>query len=84
MYPTPVTKNDQTIEDGYAFVYEDQICLLTTDNHGIIQKGGGLLWRSDDGINFDKFEAGFNLFGSYLEEGRLDKAKQIYGPHPKV
>ena len=83
MYPTPVTKNNQTIEDGYAFVYQDQICLLTTDNHGIIQAGGGILWRSDDGINFDKYEAGFNLFDSYLEEGRLDKAKQIYGSHPK-
>src|SRR5690606_25528879 len=39
--PFPVTQNDTMIEDGYAFVYQDKICLLTTDNHGIIKKGGG-------------------------------------------
>jgi hypothetical protein len=83
MYPTPVTKNDQTIEDGYAFVYQDQICLLTTDNHGIIKKGGGILWRSDDGINFDKYEAGFNLFEDYVGKEALRDAKQLYGSHPK-
>lgn len=83
MFPTPVTKNNQTIEDGYAFIYQDQICLLTTDNHGILQKGGGLLWRSDDGVNFDKYEAGFNLFESYLDKDALKDAKQLYGSHPK-
>jgi len=40
--PLPVTANGKTIEDGYAFIYNDEICLLTTDNHGIIEKGGGV------------------------------------------
>ena len=63
--PFSVTENDKTIEDGYAFVFEGDICLLTTDNHGTLKKGGGLLWRSKDGIHFDKYEAGFNLVNEY-------------------
>ena len=46
--PFPVTENDKTIEDGYAFLHEGDVCLLTTDNHGTLKKGGGLLWRSRD------------------------------------
>ena len=26
---------------------------MTTDNHGILEKGGGLLWVSDDGLKFN-------------------------------
>ncbi|MEG1400915.1 endonuclease/exonuclease/phosphatase family protein [Bacteroides sp.] len=83
MYPTPVTKNKQAIEDGYAFVYQNQICLLTTDNHGILKKGGGILWRSDDGLNFDQYEPGFNLFEEYVGKRQLRNARQIYGSMPK-
>lgn len=83
MFPNPVTKNNRTIEDGYVFVYDNKICLLTTDNHGILENGGGILWKSDDGLNFDEFESGFHQFGKYLPQHALDKAKQIYGSHPK-
>lgn len=83
MYPNPVTKNKQAIEDGYAFIYKNQICLLTTDNHGIIKKGGGLLWRSDDGLNFDKYEPGFHLLEEYTGKERLKDARQHYGAFPK-
>jgi len=31
------------MEDGYALVLDGKICLLTTDNHGLIEKGGGVL-----------------------------------------
>lgn len=51
--PRPVTANDRTIEDGTAFVWQGRIRLLTTDNHGILERGGGLLWSSDDGLLFD-------------------------------
>ena len=51
--PNPITTNDTRVEDGYAFHWRDRICLLTTDNHGILEKGGGLLWVSEDGLNFD-------------------------------
>ncbi|MEG0039067.1 MAG: hypothetical protein RR711_07825, partial [Bacteroides sp.] len=69
--------------DGYAFVYQNQICLLTTDNHGILKKGGGILWRSDDGLNFDQYEPGFNLFEEYVGKRQLRNSRQIYGSMPK-
>jgi hypothetical protein len=53
--PFPVTANEQRIEDGYAFMYEGRFALLTTDNHGIIEAGGGLLWTSGDGIHFNDY-----------------------------
>lgn len=83
MFPRPVTKNDLSIEDGYAFNWKGQICLLTTDNHGILEKGGGILWKSDNGIDFDKYESGFHVFPSYLPKDNTVKFKQNYGPFPK-
>ena len=77
--PFPVTQNDRAIEDGYAFIYENQICLLTTDNHGILKKGGGIVWKSDDGINFNKMEAGFHLINEYVNPERVKKAVWHYG-----
>ncbi|MBI9062233.1 MAG: glycoside hydrolase family protein [Marinilabiliaceae bacterium] len=70
--PFPVTRNNQTIEDGYAFVYNKKIALLTTDNHGIIEKGGGILWTSDDGINFETYEKGYHRINAYTN---VDMAK---------
>ncbi len=75
----PVTSNDQTIEDGYAFIHKDKICLLTTDNHGILEKGGGLLWISDDGLHFNLTEQGFYPVERYLGEKNLGKARKHYG-----
>lgn len=39
--PFPVTANDKRIEDGYAFLYNNEVCILTTDNDGILKKGAG-------------------------------------------
>lgn len=62
----PITANDRIIEDGYAFHWRGKVCLLTTDNEGIIERGGGLLWTSDDGLKFDqKPMLGFHHFGNY-------------------
>lgn len=77
--PEPVTANAMTIEDGYAFLYGDKICLLTTDNHGILEKGGGLLWESDDGLHFRLAEQGFYTAERYLGADRLSKARRHYG-----
>lgn len=77
--PFPVTSNKQAIEDGYAFFYRGKVCLLTTDNHGLIEKGGGLLWRSDDGIRFDEVERGFYPAIKYLGKEKLKKASKHYG-----
>lgn len=83
MYKDPVTKNDKTIEDGYAFVYNDKICLLTTDNHGIIEEGGGILWKSEDGINFNEHEKGFHLPEKYIPKEIILKSKLLKGKYPK-
>ena len=83
MYPEPVTRNNVAIEDGYAFVRKDRICLLTTDNHGILNEGGGILWSSSDGINFDRKEAGFYPFEHYVGKEKLKDAQAIYGKMPK-
>ncbi len=63
--PYPVTVNQQRIEDGYAFMYNRKFALLTTDNHGIIEAGGGILWTSEDGIHFNTYEKGFHRINAY-------------------
>jgi hypothetical protein len=77
--PWKVTHNNQAVEDGYAFMFEGKYCLLTTDNHGMIQKGGGLLWKSDDGIRFTEVEQGFYPVERYLDKNRLKRAQKHYG-----
>ena len=82
--PFPVTKNNQAVEDGYAFVMNNKICLLTTDNHGLIEKGGGILWTSDDGIHFTEKEQGFLPLPQYVSYLNLKKATRIYGADIKL
>ena len=77
--PFPVTVNDRNIEDGYAFMYKGKFALLTTDNHGMIEQGGGLLWTSEDGIHFDTYEKGFHHINDYTEFKMSDVAVH-YGP----
>lgn len=78
-FPAPVTANYKRIEDGYAFMYENKICMLTTDNDGILKKGGGLLWKSEDGINFNSYEPGFKLINEYIADNSLMKPVWFYG-----
>ena len=77
--PFPVTVNDRNIEDGYAFMYNGKFALLTTDNHGIMEEGGGILWTSEDGIHFDNYEKGFNRINAYADVD-MDKVAVHYGP----
>lgn len=77
--PAPVTKNNTAIEDGYAFMMDSSFCLLTTDNHGILEKGGGILWKSKDGISFDTYESGFHTIDKYVDTAVLKRAKRYYG-----
>lgn len=72
--PNPITANDRTIEDGYAFHWREQVCLLTTDNHGMIENGGGLLWTSADGINFNSAPMkSFHHFKRHYFDGQAPK-----------
>lgn len=77
--PTPVTANDKAIEDGYAFEYKGKIHLLTTDNHGIIEEGGGILWTSDNGMQFNGYEQGFKRINEYTNVD-MSKVAVHYGP----
>lgn len=66
----PITNNDKIIEDGYAFKYGNKIYLVTTDNHGMLEKGGGLIWESEDGKNFSNPKQAFRRLEFYFN-GRL-------------
>ena len=77
--PFPVTNNEKRVEDGYAFMMDREFCLLTTDNHGLIKEGGGILWKSKDGIRFTEKEAGFYPVEQYLGKDKLMNRKRHYG-----
>lgn len=68
----PITTNDTRVEDGYAFHWRNHICLLTTDNHGILEKGGGLLWVSEDGLTFNSEPlSGFHNCQNFYLNGKI-------------
>jgi len=77
--PFPVTRNDRAVEDGYAFIMDGKFRLLTTDNHGLLKTGGGILWTSEDGIHFDRAEPGFDLIETYVGKEKLKNAVRYYG-----
>lgn len=84
----PVTSNEGTLEDGTVFFYKDHIYLLTTDNHGHNTgiRGGGTLWKSKDGINFNLEDAtiGYQQLYTYYKDYDLEKVVKIYGGDPKL
>jgi len=77
----PITANDMTIEDGYAFIDKQGIVhLITTDNFGILEKGGGLHWTAGDGIHFGPPSPAFHRLDHYIKRTDYPDAKRIYGP----
>jgi hypothetical protein len=80
--PFPVTNNEQRIEDGYAFMYHGKFALLTTDNHGIMEEGGGLLWTSEDGIHFRDYQQGFKRINDYTDVD-MTRVAVHYGPRDR-
>jgi len=74
----PVTKNNFVIEDGYAFRYGNKIYFLTTDNHGLICNGGGLLWESTDGLNFKNPSNAFNVVAAYFPDRKLPAKAKVF------
>ena len=77
----PITTNKARVEDGYAFLWKNKICLLTTDNHGILEKGGGLLWVSEDGLKFNSEPlSGFHNYQDFYLKGNFPKGANVrYG-----
>ena len=67
------------INTSNTFDAKGQFALLTTDNHGIIEPGGGILWTSDDGIHFDTYEKGFHHINDYTDVD-MENVAVHYGP----
>lgn len=77
----PITANEQVIEDGYAFEYNGKVYLVTTDNHGTIEFGGGLIWESEDGIHFNpEPKQAFTVLKNYLDGKLPEQAVRTKGP----
>ena len=78
--PAPFTANNRTIEDGYAFMTGGRFYFLTTDNHGLFMRGGGLLWQSADGLAFDPVpQSGFKPPRFYLPKAEPGRSRNYYG-----
>jgi hypothetical protein len=71
----PLTSNDTTIEDGYAFQEDGRIYLLTTHNDA----GTGYLWRSDDGIHFDAPIVGYDQMSTTVGADKVAGATVLRG-----
>jgi len=88
----PFSAGDVVIEDASAFIWKDKLCLLTTDNHGLVTgiRGGGALWVSKDGKTCDPalVQVGFDKIWRYYPNYDSKKATKIYGAakleRPKV
>ncbi|NWK55263.1 hypothetical protein HW115_06550 [Verrucomicrobiaceae bacterium N1E253] len=80
---TPVTNNKSVIEDGYAFRYNNHFFMITTDNHGMFNRGGGLLWRSKNGLTFDHVEPAFLLMDQYIPKSMFIKPTFVKGNNYK-
>jgi len=67
-------------EDGYAFIMDKAVYLLTTDNHGVKVRGDGLLWKSADGIAFDPVpEIGYPSPRTLLPKIEYKMERSYYG-----
>jgi len=71
----PLTSNTGEIEDGYAFIENGKIYLLTTHNIS----GTGYLWESEDGIHFSEPIPGFDKLERYLSKEVLQSSVRYRG-----
>jgi hypothetical protein len=76
--PETVTTNDRSIEDGYAFHWRRNVCFMTTDNHGILESGGGLLWTSRDGKKFNNPLLGYHHFSNHYFPNGVPKTVKAH------
>ncbi|NVK32373.1 MAG: discoidin domain-containing protein [Gammaproteobacteria bacterium] len=79
---SPVANAGTTIEDASIFQYNGDVFLVTTDNHGKLEYGGGLIWQSTNGgYHFDHVHQAFKTAGAYINEQEQAQytGKQHYG-----
>ncbi|MFT6831178.1 MAG: alpha-L-fucosidase [Planctomycetota bacterium] len=89
MTERPITGAGVVLEDASAFVWDGQVCLLTTDNHGHMTgiPGGGTLWVSEDGgrsFPTELAQVGYGHLTSYYPDYDPDKGQRVYGSQPKM
>lgn len=78
--PRKLSADEQRVEDGTAFMMDDKFCFVTTDNAGKYGHGGGLLWKSDDGITFNASpERGYWPPSHYLPKVDHTLTRSYYG-----
>jgi hypothetical protein len=78
--PAKLSANEVRVEDGYAFVQDGQVWLVTTDNRGKYTRGGGLLWTSRDGMTFDpNAQRGYFGPSHYLPTVERSQLRSYYG-----
>jgi hypothetical protein len=71
----PLTSNQGTIEDGFAFMENDTVHLLTTDN----KNAAGLLWTSHNGLTFGEPTLGFGRMDHYISKKVVEEATNYRG-----
>jgi len=76
---TPATNNKELIEDGTAFIWNGKVCLLTTDNHGNVLRGGGAFWQSEDGLKFGSPTLGYYHFDKYVSQQHYPRTHGVKG-----
>ena len=53
--------------------------MVTTDNHGMIEMGGGLIWESEDGMNFSNPKQAYKRLAHYFGGTLPEKANKTTG-----
>ncbi len=84
----PFSTGNVVIEDATAFVWKGKLCLLTTDNHGLVTgiRGGGALWVSDNGTSCNPAwtQVGYDQLWRYYPNYDARKVTKIYGRQVKI
>lgn len=80
---SPATDNKELIEDGTAFIWNGKVCLITTDNHGNVHRGGGALWQSDDGLKFGPPKIAYFTLGRHVTKEQYPRTHGVKGKRSK-
>jgi hypothetical protein len=77
-----LTSKEMELEDAYAFSYGGAMYMVSRDIAATLgDKEGGLLWKSDDGLNFSATDTqrAFESLVSYVGQEALEGAKNYRG-----
>ncbi len=74
--PKRITESYHPLEDAYVFAYNDIVLMLSRDMNEK-RGGGGLLWVSEDGMEFDyeKTVLGYHHLDHYIGKDKATKLK---------